>query len=202
MPRGRYQQKQWDDRQTAILVALEQLSRERGFAAVTMDDVAAAVGISKATLYQHFESKDAMVITLLAQHEERFIAQVETTADQPPVARLLDTMRILMEGHVSPLRGLVSLGRDEILPIFRSNTDLMTRHDQIILLLTGIVPQGQADGSIAPDLAPHTIISAMIALSTVSMGDYEPPECNRGQIAQEGYAGQMLKLFERSLRPG
>jgi AcrR family transcriptional regulator len=201
MPRGRYQQKQWEDRQAAILVALEQLSHAQGFAAVTMDEVAETVGISKATLYQHFESKDAMLIALMARHEDQFIAQVTATAGQPPVARLRATMQVLMDGPISPLRGLVSLGRDEILPIFRASADLMARHDQIIALLTAIVQQGQAEGSIAPDLAPHTVISAMIALSNVSMGDYEPPECNRAQFAQDSYAGQMLKLFERSLRP-
>ena len=57
MPRGRYQQKQWDQREDVILAALETLSAARGFSQVTMDDLADAVGISKATLYQHFEKE-------------------------------------------------------------------------------------------------------------------------------------------------
>jgi TetR/AcrR family transcriptional regulator, regulator of autoinduction and epiphytic fitness len=201
MPRGRYQQKQWEDRQAAILDALERLATERGFAAVTMDDVADAVGISKATLYQHFESKDAMLVELMAQHEDQFIAWVEQTAGQRPVERLLHMMRHLMEGHISPLRGLVSLGREDVLPIFNRTEALVSRHDQIIALFTGIIQQGQADGSIASDLVPHEIIGAMLALSNISMGQYEPPECNRELNARTGHADQMLLLFARSLRP-
>jgi AcrR family transcriptional regulator len=201
MPRGRYQQKQWEDRQAAILDALERLATERGFAAVTMDDVADAVGISKATLYQHFESKDAMLVELMAQHEDQFIAWVEQTAGQSPVERLLHMMRHLMEGHISPLRGLVSLGREDVLPIFNRTEALVSRHDQIIALFTGIIQQGQADGSIASDLVPHEIIGAMLALSNISMGEYEPPECNRELNTRTGHADQMLLLFARSLRP-
>ncbi len=201
MPRGRYQQKQWEDRQTAILDALERLSAERGFAAVTMDDLADAVGISKATLYQHFESKDAMLIALMAQQEDLFIAWVDQTAGQPPIERLLHVMRRLMEGHISPLRGLVSLGREDVLPIFNRTEALIARHDQIIALLTGIVQQGQAEGAIAADLVPHEIIGALLALSNISMGEYEPPECNRELNARAGHADQMLLMFARSLRP-
>jgi AcrR family transcriptional regulator len=200
MPRGRYQQQQWEAREAAILEALETLSTARGFANVTMDDLAEAVGISKATLYQHFESKDAMLVSLMAQTEDRFIAWLESTAGQPPIARLCDTVCYLMQGHLSPLRGLVTLGREAVLPVFRTHADLMARHDQMIQILTAIIQQGQADGSITPDLAPHVIISAMVALSNVSMGDYKPPVCNADLKAQPGYADQMIMLFERGIR--
>ncbi len=83
MPRGRYQQQQWEARRSAILHALEQLSGERGFSNVTMDDLADRVGISKATLYQHFESKEAMLVELMASHEDAFIASLEAMAGQP-----------------------------------------------------------------------------------------------------------------------
>ncbi|HEX3053345.1 MAG TPA: TetR/AcrR family transcriptional regulator [Aggregatilineaceae bacterium] len=194
MPRGRYQQKQWEDRQAAILDVLERLSMERGFAAVTMDDVANEVGISKATLYQHFDSKDAMLIELLGQHEDNFIEWLKETAEQPPLERLRKTMLYLMEGHVSPLRGLVSLGPDDVLPVFYSSDDLVARHKEIIDSLTAIIEAGQAQGQIALDLAPHAVIGAMMALSNVSMG-------SRSFIPQYHHAEQMVLMFERAIRP-
>ncbi|MCZ7679417.1 MAG: TetR/AcrR family transcriptional regulator [Sandaracinaceae bacterium] len=84
MPRGRYQQKQWDARHAAILEALEQLSDQRGFSNVTMDDLADQIGISKATLYQHFESKDAMLVELMASHEDAFIALLDAMGISRP----------------------------------------------------------------------------------------------------------------------
>ncbi|MBN1202892.1 MAG: TetR/AcrR family transcriptional regulator [Anaerolineae bacterium] len=201
MPRGRYQQKQWNARQQAILEALETLSAKQGFASVTMDDLAEAVGISKATLYQHFDSKDAMLVHLMTQHSDRFIDWLVTTADQPPVERLRRVMHYLMEGHILPLRGLINLGREDVLPIFRSSAPLVRRHEQIIDLLAAIVRQGQTGGQIAPDLAPHVIISAMWALSNVSMARYESPGRSGHEAAQAAFADQMIALFERAIRP-
>jgi AcrR family transcriptional regulator len=197
VPRGRYQQKQWEDRQTAILQTLEQLSTERGFANVTMDDVSEAVGISKATLYQHFQSKDAMLVHLLAHHEEQFLRWLDQTEDQPPLERLRQIMQQLMDGHIMPLRGLFSMNRDEILPVFHSSDELIQRHDQIVDRLSLIIQQGQGGGMIAADLHPQTVIGAMLALSSVSMGSYDP--CS--EQARKEHSEQMRLLFERAIRP-
>lgn len=46
----------------AVLAAAERLLRDRGYAATSMQAVAAAAGITKGTLYHHFpEGKDALV---------------------------------------------------------------------------------------------------------------------------------------------
>lgn len=201
MPRGRYQQKQWETRQHAIVDALEVLSAERGFANVTMDDLAEQVGISKATLYQHFDSKDALLKHLMALHEDRFLAWLEETGSFSPLERLTRIMRYMAEGHIAPLRGLINLGRDEALPVFRRSPDLVARHDQIVCQLADVIRQGQAQGQIAPDLDPTAIISAMLALSNVSMGSLNPPQCNEIIKTREGYIDQMITLFERALQP-
>jgi AcrR family transcriptional regulator len=194
MPRGKFQQKQWEARETAILDALQILATAQGFANVTMDDLAQEVGISKATLYQHFESKDAMMICLMAQHTRQFVAWLESTADQPPLKRLCQTMRYLMTGDIQPLRGLIHLGRDELVPLFQSDLDLVAEHARAIETLGDIVRAGQAQGTIAPDLAPDVIIGAMWAMSKVSLST------GASLVdASEDYATQMVTLFERGV---
>ncbi len=198
MPRGRYQQQQWDAREQAILDALARLSAERGFAAVTMDDLADAVGISKATLYQHFASKDALLAHLMRTHTRQFQQWLESSAGQPPVDRLCGIMRHLMSGHITPLRGLIQVGREEVLPVFEMDADLVTAHAQTLDQLCAIVRQGQAEGQIAPDLAPGVVISAMWALSNVSPGRHGPI----GDLPPaEDIVQQMVTLFERAIRP-
>jgi AcrR family transcriptional regulator len=58
------QDTQWIDR-------VEKLFLRFGVKSVTMDDVAADLGISKKTLYQHVESKDALVKKVLEHHISR-----------------------------------------------------------------------------------------------------------------------------------
>ncbi len=52
-----------------VLAAAERLFRERGVAGVTMDDVAAAAGVGKGTLYRRFEDKGGLAVALLDQRE-------------------------------------------------------------------------------------------------------------------------------------
>lgn len=53
------------------LERVEALYLRFGIKSVTMDDVAADLGISKKTLYQHVESKDDLVIKVLEHHISR-----------------------------------------------------------------------------------------------------------------------------------
>lgn len=63
-------------REDAILDATQELLNRKGFFELNMDEVAAQVGIAKATLYQHFPSKEELVIQvvvrLLRRSEEAF----------------------------------------------------------------------------------------------------------------------------------
>ena len=45
-------------REDAIVRTVNRLLAEKGFDAMTVDEVAAAVGIAKASLYKHFPSKE------------------------------------------------------------------------------------------------------------------------------------------------
>ena len=54
-----------------IIVRSEQLFMRLGVKSVTMDDVSRELGISKKTLYQHFENKDSLVEAVISTHVER-----------------------------------------------------------------------------------------------------------------------------------
>lgn len=198
MPRGRYQQQQWAQREADILAALDALSAARGFASVTMDDLADAVGISKATLYQHFRSRDDLLAHLMAQHTARFLDWLATTESQPPVARLTAVLRELIEGHSMPLGGLTSVPREETRRIFHSRPDLVQQHEEVLAAMAAIVEAGQAEGSIRPDLAPGLVIGLLQALSSL------PPAGAPGMPAlptPDEVQRQTVALFERALRP-
>lgn len=49
-----------------VLAVASRLFLERGFEAVTMDAVARAAGVSKATLYAHFKSKEALFTAVVS----------------------------------------------------------------------------------------------------------------------------------------
>ena len=59
MARLSFRIKVFQDREDAIVAAVKRLLAERGFDAMTVDQVAAEVGIAKASLYKHIASKEA-----------------------------------------------------------------------------------------------------------------------------------------------
>ncbi len=64
-----------------ILSRSEQLFMRLGIKSVTMDDVSKELGISKKTLYQHFENKDQLVEEVITTHVEREKACIEEIAE-------------------------------------------------------------------------------------------------------------------------
>ncbi|WFP61756.1 TetR/AcrR family transcriptional regulator [Mesorhizobium sp. WSM4904] len=60
-----------------ILQAAYKLFRRRGFFRVGMDEIADAAGVTKRTLYYHFDSKDALLTAVLASQHERTFADFQ-----------------------------------------------------------------------------------------------------------------------------
>jgi AcrR family transcriptional regulator len=65
---------------TAILKAAKRLFGDRGFAATTIDDVAAAARVAKGAVYHHFETKEALFETVFDQTSQQLLAEVDHAA--------------------------------------------------------------------------------------------------------------------------
>lgn len=63
-------------RREAILQAAAEAFDARGFEAARMDDIARRAGVSKGTLYNYFESKDALLIGLAESVAQMLISRV------------------------------------------------------------------------------------------------------------------------------
>ncbi len=66
-----------------VLAAAEQLFAARGVAAVSMDDVAAAAGVGKGTLYRRFGDKSGLAAALLDEREAEL--QAALLSGPPPL---------------------------------------------------------------------------------------------------------------------
>lgn len=82
--------------------ALQQAS-VRGLAAVSLNDVADAVGLSKSGVFKHFQAKEALHLAVLEAAAARFVAQCWTPAASVP--RGLQRLDRLFEGWLDWTEG-------------------------------------------------------------------------------------------------
>ena len=75
-------------REDAIVSSVNRLLAEKGFDAMTVDDVAADVGIAKASLYKHFVSKEELAAAAMIRVLDYTLAFIATLEAQPEVAAL------------------------------------------------------------------------------------------------------------------
>jgi TetR/AcrR family transcriptional regulator, regulator of autoinduction and epiphytic fitness len=88
----------------AIVAAAERLFLERGFGAVSMDDLAEAAGVARRTLYNQFTSKEEIFREMLrrvsGQLEDAFPPGIETQGKVEQVLRLI--ARAILNLHKQP----------------------------------------------------------------------------------------------------
>jgi len=153
-------------REEAIVSAVNRLLAEKGFDGMTVDEVAAEVGIAKASLYKHFPSKEALAAAAMVRVLERTQAVVEQQAarsDASALQRLRGVTRWALEvqlaGEMPSLPAQNSSLRTELLAD-KAYLDLLMRVSDT---LGGWITQAQSDGEIDASLPPEVVLYTVYA---------------------------------------
>ena len=80
---------------------VESLFMRYGIKSITMDDVAAELGISKKTLYQMVESKDDLVMKVLSHHISR--EKTQCIVSSSSAANAIDEIFIVLDANSQEL---------------------------------------------------------------------------------------------------
>ena len=93
----------WDDQRAHILSAAARLFGTRGYSATTMNAVAQACGVSKATLYHYVRDKHDLLAQITVGHVRRLEALVQEAKalDLAPEAHLRELVQRFMHAYAS-----------------------------------------------------------------------------------------------------
>jgi AcrR family transcriptional regulator len=174
LPRG--------DARAAVLEAAKQLFAARGLHDVTMAEVAEAAGVARATVFNQFGSKHALVDAITAEVLAGYVmlldnALADRGAPTPVLVRaLFETMGRGIEENERFYRAIfreiakVSLGLDEGGEVQQLRIAAL---DRLLHLHT----RGQARGDVARDRRPEDLASAFDSLvfGTITHWLYEAP---------------------------
>lgn len=90
----REQQKQFTHER--LISVAEELFREKGYLATTIDDIAAGAGTTRATFYLHFANKNALLVELSTSHNDELAMRLQTL-DQVLERGELDEVRAWLD---------------------------------------------------------------------------------------------------------
>lgn len=126
-----------------------------GYSALTMDEIAAELGISKKTVYVHYESKDAIVEAILS----RFVAEVRANAEAIFNDRALSFPAKLHRFSETMVQKFMRVNPHVFRDLQRSAPHIYRkieelRHNNIPHVFGQLVREGQAAGMIRADIDP------------------------------------------------
>lgn len=72
------------DRRSQLISAAERLVAERGYLAVRLEDIGAAVGVSGPAIYRHFPNKEALLVEILVGISTRLLEGARDVMTEAP----------------------------------------------------------------------------------------------------------------------
>ena len=159
-----FKQQMLKAREEAIVQTVNRLLAEKGFEAMTVDEVAAQVGIAKASLYKHFSSKEELAAAAMVLVMRRAQAFIKGLPDQtPPLDKLKAVVRWTLEVKLAGDMPSLPSQNSTLRATLIANKDYMDGLMEVSDRLGGWIESAQAKGQLNPDLPAIAILYTFFA---------------------------------------
>lgn len=135
----------------AVLRAAVRMFNLRGFHAASLDDVAAALGISKPTIYHYLGNKEQVLIECVSRGLKQLSQAAQNVREAPGsgLDRLVTFLRRYAEINMDDFgRCVIRTGEEMLSP--EGAKLFQARKREIDLALRSLIEDGVTDGSISP----------------------------------------------------
>ena len=153
-------------REDAIIESANRLLADKGFDLMTVDEVAADVGIAKASLYKHFASKEALAAAAMVRLMERtqaFVDQQAALADASALSRLKAVTKWALETQLAGDMPSVPSQNSSLRAELMANKPYLDAIMRVSDILGEWIVQAQAEGDINPALPPEVVLYTIYA---------------------------------------
>lgn len=151
-------------REDAIIRAVNHLLAEKGFEAMTVDEVAANVGIAKASLYKHFPSKEDLAAAAMVRVMRRAQAFLEGIAEEAtPLDKLRLVVRWTLELKLAGEMPSLPSQNSSLRATLISNQDYMNGLIEVSDRLGTWIETAQSQGTINPHFPAIAVLYTLYA---------------------------------------
>lgn len=151
-------------REDAIVQAVNRLLAEKGFDAMTVDEVAAEVGIAKASLYRHFPSKEDLAAEAMVRTLERAQAFLDgLDSGLAPLQCLQAAVRWMLQVQLQGEMPSLPSANSSLRATLMRHRVYMDRLMAVSEKLGGWIEAAQADASLDATLPPIVVLYTLYA---------------------------------------
>ena len=151
-------------REEAIVQTVNRLLSEKGFDAMTVDEVAASVGIAKASLYKHFPSKENLAAAAMVRVMRSAREFLEAVAPGlPPVEKLKLVVRWTLQVQLAGQMPSLPSQNSSLRAALTGSKEYIDALVEISDTLGGWIEAAQAQGAINPRLPPIAVLYTLYA---------------------------------------
>lgn len=172
----------WHD----IVEAAAKVFQEKGFAAASLEDIAAEVGMWKGSLYHYIDSKEELLLAVVKEPAEHILNDLRhvSALDLPPAEKI----RLVAKAHGHVLETTfvyASVYLQEVAGRKRS-TEWAARDREYVQLITRMIEEGIDRGDFSPQIDPRTATFTLIgALNWVTRWYKPEGALTAGKIAEQ-----------------
>lgn len=165
MNRPRFREQVLQAREEAIVAAVNRLLAEKGFEAMTVDEVVAEVGIAKASLYKHFTSKEELAAAAMVRVLDRALDELARlrSLDLDAHGRLQSVARWAYEQQIAGQMPALPSQNSTLRATLTSDKAYMDRLMQLTDELGAWIVEAQAQGRIDATLPPELVLYTLFA---------------------------------------
>jgi AcrR family transcriptional regulator len=151
-------------REEAILQSTCRLLGEKAYDAMTMDDVANAVGIAKASLYKHFSSKEELCCAAMVQILERVRAYLAgLPSELASIEKLRALVRWSLERLITNEMPLLPSRNSSLRAVLMADKQYLNGLVNVSDQIGEWITEAQAQGVIDPKLPPLVVLYTLYA---------------------------------------
>jgi TetR/AcrR family transcriptional regulator of autoinduction and epiphytic fitness len=166
MAKGSFRLQVLQAREDAIVASVNRLLAEKGYEAMTVDEVAADVGIAKASLYKHFASKEELAAAAMIRvldHAQAFMATLEAQPKVNASDRLKAVARWAMQVQLAGEMPSLPAQNSTLRAALTANKAYLDRlirvSDQLGEWITAAQRSGQLNRKLPPEVILYTLFA-------------------------------------------
>ncbi|HWP68039.1 MAG TPA: TetR/AcrR family transcriptional regulator [Rectinemataceae bacterium] len=163
-----------EERRALILGKAKELVLERGVVALTMQDIAEASELSKATLYLYFQSKEAILMDIMEEAALAFVefaqSRISENSSGLEALHALWASYLTLFGESQDVIVLTGIKNyiDPGFPLIADaqNSRMYESNMKMVTLIASVLKRGVADGTLEKSLDPEQLARTVIMIAT------------------------------------